>query len=258
MEIAGPGQVPMTAGAGGNFVVAMQKLNAVSGVAIQQKRQLAEALIGFVEQNNKYVVYNNAGEKGPDTEMFFVQEGSAWWERMCVPPDCKPWRMDFRDLPPGGLERGLGDKFLHIERPCTLTCCCLNRPELEVTELPSNRLIGKLRDPWHCWNVNFQLFDSVGQHQLSSSACCCQKGILCPWPCCGCTVDFQVTEPDQSDEIAHIQKTWMMGDYCPLCFQDWDNFQVAFGKAASPDYKVLLMSLAIFIQLRYFDSRNQA
>jgi len=39
--------------------------------------------------------------------------------------------------------------------------------------------------------------------------------------------------------------------------KDWDNNVIHFGETANPDYKMLLITMATFIQLRLFDRRNQ-
>lgn len=235
--------------------MAAQKMANMSAVKVQQKRRLLEA-VSCWEQQNRYMIYD---QNNQSQQLYFVQEGSKWWERMCIPNDCKPWRMDFHNLPPGGIgEEPDGTRFpvfLHIERPCSLTCCCINRPEAIITEVPSGRVLGTLRDPFACCSLTFQVFDAAGQETLKSSSCCCKKALCCPCP--GCVVEFPIDDARSGSSVASLQKTWMWGDHCPICFKDWDNYAVHFGQAANPDYKMLLIGLATFVQMRYFDSRNQ-
>lgn len=257
MEIQ-PGQQLMGVmqGASAEMQSAAQKIARTQHVKVQQKRQLLEA-VSCWEQQNKYVIYDGPDENS--NPIYFIQEGSAWWERMCFPPDCKPWRMDYHNIPPTGMPEGTDPKmfpvFMHIERPCSLTCLCINRPEAIITEVPSGRVLGKLRDPWHCYNLTFEIQDPADVTRLTSSTCCCSKGLICPCP--GCTVDFPIADAGDQHDVATITKTWMWGDCCPMCFKDWDNNVIHFGETANPDYKMLLITMATFIQLRMFDRRNQ-
>jgi hypothetical protein len=258
-----PGQQLMgvLAGATAELQVASQKIQHANQVKVMQQRQLLQALSCF-EQQNRYLVYD-----GPTMEanpVFYVQEGSKCWERNCCPyPDCKPWRMTYHNIPPGAVPSdGAIDPvamqqhpaFLHIERPMSCTCCCINRPEAIITELPSGRVVGKLRDPFAFCNFTFQIQDPSGQERLKSSTYCCQLGFC---PCPGCQVSFPINDSSDDHQVATITKTWMKGECCPLCFKDWDNNVINFGEAANPDYKMLLMTLATFIQMRYFDGRSQ-
>jgi len=247
-------------GAGDNLQLAISKLGNVPIVQVQQKRTLLEAVSCF-EQQNKYVVYEGVydgkdGSKG----LFWVQENTKCWERMIIPPGCKPWRLDFHNLPQGGIAEGATGNhfphFLHIEKPCAFTCLCMNRPEAVVTEMPSGRKLGSIRDPFAFFNYTLNIQDAQGVERLRSNTSCCQIG---DWLCCpGMTVTFPVEDGADGHQVAKLIKTWMKGDWCTLCFKDWDNMQVHFGEAANPDFKLLLMGLATMVQMRYYDSRNQS
>jgi len=255
LNVGAPGQQLMQ-GAGPEMTNAVQKMQNMTAVKVQQKRRLLEA-VSCWEQQNRYMI---SDQNDQAKQLYFVQEGSKWWERMCLPSDCKPWRMDFHNLPQGGLQDGTDGTshpaFLHIERPCSLTCCCINRPEAIITEVPSGRVLGTLRDPFAFCNLTFQVFDSTGAETLKSSTCCCTKGLICKCP--GCIVDFPINDARDGRDVATLRKTWMWGDHCPMCFKDWDNYAVHFGEASNPDYKLLLIALSTFVQMRYFDSRNDS
>jgi len=257
-----PGQQLMGVmmGASNELQSASMKMAHTGAVKVQQQRQILEAVSCF-EAQNRYLIYD--GPTPESTPIFYVQEGSLWWERMCCPPDCKPWRMTYHNIDPSAVAGGISPEklkqypaFLHIERPCSLTCWCLNRPEAVITEGgPGGRILGKLRDPCAPCHLTFEIQDPSGQNRLDSRLCFCQKGLLCPCP--GCTVDFPINDIGDGHQVAQITKTWMAGDCCPLCFKDWDNNVIHFGEASNPDYKMLLITLATFIQMRYFDGRNQ-
>jgi len=240
-------------GAQGEMMNAIQKLTPLQSVKVQQKRRLLEAVTCF-DQQNMYVVYMNE-----TTPMFWIQENTPCLQRNCLPPDCGPWNLSYHNIGPQGLDEGASGKhfpeFLNIDRPCSLTCCCFNRPEAIVVEKPSGRMLGKLRDPWACCNFTFQIFDASGIERLKTNTCCCQVGNFCRCP--GVQIVFPVLDSTSDSDVATLTKTWMMGDCCPLCFKDWDNFQTHFGQAANPDFKLLLLALTSFIHLRMFSTANQ-
>jgi len=242
---------------------AAQKLHKIKACRVQQKQQALEGAASACccvccEQNNRYVIYD-LNDKRMVKPLFYVQEQSRYWERNCLPIGCKPWRLDFHNVPPEGLRDGYDPttykKFLHIERPCSATCCCINRPHARIHEFPSNRMLGTLRDPFNPCMYTFQIRDAHGVETLRSSTCCCSVARFCPCP--GTEMHFPVYDATDGADVATLNKTWMAGDCCPCCFEDWDNYSVFFGDATQSDYKFLLIGLATFVQMRYFDSRNQ-
>lgn len=254
MEMGAPGQALMAAEQG-PMASAMMKLQPLASNRIQQKRKLLEA-VTCLEQQNMYMIY--AGES-TEQQLFWVQENSSFLQRNCLPNDCAPWNLSFHDLPlgqqvPEGETGKFHPEFLRIERPCSCTICCYNRPEAVITEVPSGRVIGSLRDPWACCDFTFEVKDGSGNQTLKSFTTCCQKGTFCPCP--GNEVNFPVTDVSDGHEVALVKKIWMMGDCCPCCSKDWSNMTVRYGEVKSLDYKLLLMALASFIQIRQYDSRN--
>merc|ERR1719330_1968091 len=158
--IGAPGQAVMSAE--GPLGFAVQKLQPLTSSRVQQRRRLLEAVSCF-EQQNMYVVY--AGE-GTDQQLFWVQENSSCIQRNCLPPDCAPWTLSFHDLQqpvPDGQSGKHNPEFLRIERPCSFTCLCFNRPEATITEVPSGRVLGSLRDPWACCNFTYELKDATAK-----------------------------------------------------------------------------------------------
>jgi len=252
MSAPAQGSMNIQSGAQGDMVIAFHKVDGLPSVRIMQKRKLLEAL-GCFDQQNMYVVYNPQNQP-----IFWVQENTPCLQRNCLPSDCAPWNLSYHNIGPEGLPEGQSGKhfpeFMEINRPCSLTCLCFNRPQGDVTEKPNNRPIGKLADPWHCCNFTYQVFDASGEERMSTNTCCCQVGTLCPCP--GNTIEFPIMDTKGQD-MATLTKTWMMGDCCPLCFKDWDNFQAKFLEGASADHKMLLMALASFIHLRQFSSNQQ-
>eukprot|EP00747_Dinoflagellata_sp_TGD_P171159 gnl/TRDRNA2_/TRDRNA2_204530_c0_seq1.p1 gnl/TRDRNA2_/TRDRNA2_204530_c0~~gnl/TRDRNA2_/TRDRNA2_204530_c0_seq1.p1 ORF type:complete len:301 (-),score=20.97 gnl/TRDRNA2_/TRDRNA2_204530_c0_seq1:129-1031(-) len=231
-----------------------QVLNQHERLQIRQQRQWIEALTGL-ERNNRYVIRDVAGR-----DTFFVQENSSCIERNCCHGSCKAWRMDVFLIGAGGLDAGVGQMIhvMHIERPCTCTCLCMNRPEVILSDSEGVKL-GSIREPFSCCNLPFTVHDASGTAVLETNVSCCQCGLCCPCPFQGCPgnkVGFDVHDISNGQEVAMVEKHWMCGDLCQ-CLNEWDNYWVHFGQAANARYKLLLLALSIFIQMRFFDRRNQ-
>lgn len=222
---------------------------------ISQLRQWVEALTGF-ERNNRYMVRDENGR-----DLFFIRENSSCIERNCCHGACKAWRMDVYllgpDYPAGG--EGSMTPFMHLERQCTCTCMCLNRPEVVISEIPSGRILGSVREPFTFCNLRFVVHNPDESPVLETDTSCCQWGLCCACPCEGLAcnqVSFPLTDVNSGTEIAEIVKQWMWGD-CIQCLGEWDNYRIRFGDGSNSDYKVLLLAVSIFIQVRLFDRRNQ-
>lgn len=228
-----------------------------SRLQLRQQRQWLEAMSGF-EKNNKYCLRDAAGN-----DIFFIKENSTCAERTfsgCCGGLCKQWRMDIFLLGPQGVAGGLHTMtpFMHLERPCHATCMCMNRPEVQVTDAESKMKIGTIREPFTCCNLKFEVLNHADEPTLNVEGCCCQPGLLCPCPCDGVPcqlIDFPITDIKSGGAVAKIEKKWRLGDMCP-CAGEWDDYWIDFGDAKNPDFKILFLVTAIFIQMRFFDRRN--
>jgi len=221
------------------------------GVQIRRQMRLLEELIGY-EQNNKYVVRNlpKPGQDDGDTEYLLAAEKSTWCERNCYPPDCAPWRMDIYSLPSGKDDKSM----LHIEKPCQCTFCCLNRPEIFITDPNTGAAVASIKDPFACCDMTIDVKDTNGEVLFHTVGGCCQCGLHCPCP--GQEVNFQIQDPTTKEEVAHLKKIWMLGDCCPFMSKEVDNFQVDFGKVTDPKLKTLIFLVGIMVDFRFFSQRQ--
>mmetsp|Transcript_4861 Transcript_4861/g.8450 ORF Transcript_4861/g.8450 Transcript_4861/m.8450 type:complete len:278 (-) Transcript_4861:12-845(-) len=254
-EVAAPGQMAMVVG--GQTLVTGPAAKAYSLMAaqprmqIRQQRQLIEAFINF-EVNNQYVM---RGADGKD--LFFLKENSSCMERNCCRSRCSAWRMDIFLLGPRGLEGSERSMvpFMHLGRPCSMTCMCVGRPEVEISELPSGRIVGYIVEPFACCQSPFfTLHDHERNPVLRSKVPCCSPGLCCRCPCHGvpCNeVQFPVNDFETKEMVAMVRKFWMWGDLC-WWLGEWDNYWAEFGAINHPDYKALVLGLAIYIQMRFF------
>mmetsp|Transcript_63418 Transcript_63418/g.206772 ORF Transcript_63418/g.206772 Transcript_63418/m.206772 type:complete len:263 (+) Transcript_63418:137-925(+) len=208
----------------------------------------------FCEWNNLYLVKDWEGN-----HLFAVKEDSDCLQRNCCARPCKAWSMDVFLLSPDGYsgDESLGEPFLHLDRPFTYTCCCLNRPQVEVSEVPSLNVLGRLEDPFSCcirWKLAVRDSDNRLMHE--TEACFYQRGICCPWPCCGSTVEFPIRDLSTGQRVTTLTKEWNWGDLCPLCAKELSSLNVNYGEMSDPSQKLLMMSTALFIQMVLFDIRS--
>jgi len=245
-------------------------LAGLPSVTIRQQRNLGELVTAAVgvdmEFNNKYVIYDPAG-----VPVFYARENSSWIERNCFPPDCAPWRMTIFQLGShaqiinqGGGRISLSSTqmapFLYLERPCSFTCCCFNRPEVFITDMQVNTPLGSVRDPCACCDLTYTLKDDAGAEVLAARGKCCQCGLCCPCVCDGCPgkeVLFPISDADSGAVVGHCKKIWEWGDACPWCFKEWDNYQVNFDAVTNPQWKTMLIAMGLFIDVRHFNPRNK-
>jgi len=229
---------------------AMQVMEGVSGLTIKEKVSLVEAataLLGQeVEMANKYSIL----DAGTGEQIFYAVEQTDCITRQvkqCC-GDCAPWSVDILLT-----KKGHQQKAFHMERPFTCTCCCFNRPVVEISDT-SGRSIGRVVDPCTCCAMTFHVHDAQGNDVVTADGGCCQWGICCPLPCGPCSkIDFDVLT--RGRKVGHLQKK--VPGCCKFFFaSDADNYHVDFGAVRDPYHKVLIMALAIFMDFRYFNNNS--
>eukprot|EP00419_Tripos_fusus_P064123 CAMPEP_0172929970 /NCGR_PEP_ID=MMETSP1075-20121228/218754_1 /TAXON_ID=2916 /ORGANISM="Ceratium fusus, Strain PA161109" /LENGTH=271 /DNA_ID=CAMNT_0013791277 /DNA_START=721 /DNA_END=1536 /DNA_ORIENTATION=- len=151
---------------------------------------------------------------------------------------------------------GANQKVFHMKRDATCTCCCFNRPVVEIMDVTSNQIFGSISDPFACCNLTFDVKDHTDQEVLAANGGCCQWGLCCPLPCGPCAeVNFDLNDPS-GQGVGKLKKK------VPNCFKfflapDVDNFNVDFGGVSHPQYKALVMALAIFMDFRYVKDHTE-
>lgn len=240
----------------GGMSPALACLAAHPRIEVKEKASWIEAItaaIGFeIEMANKYKIYAEGGEN----ELFYAVEQTDCCARQCKSscPDCAPWNVHI--LHHDGMG-GYGKAF-HMERPQTCTCCCLNRPIVDIHDsMAGEKKIGSIQDPFACCDLTFTLRDPNDEPVLKALGGCCQLGLICPLPCGPCSkVNFEVVDAKTNESVGSIQKR--VPSCCKFLFaSDVDNYYVEFGKVQDPTWKAMMMALSIFIDFRYFsDNKN--
>jgi len=224
-------------------------------VRVQQFQRIKDSFA--CDFNNWYTVMDADG-----APIFYVKEDSTCVERNCCSGACKAWRMDMY-LPGDSKDISQDDHkpFMHLERPFTFTCCCLNRPTVHVSEFvekgnsPTGRELGTLYDPCTCCNLQTTIIPAAGtdNSHLKIVGSPCQIGICCKCP--GNTIDFAIQNQDDS-EVAHLTKIWKCGDIAPLCSKEWSTFDMEFKEVSKAEDRLMIVATSLFVQLLWFDAQR--
>lgn len=234
---------------------AVGALKSIRSIKIKEKASLFEAasaaaLIGQdVGTVNKYRVLD--GSSG--NELFYAVETSSCLQRhlrLCC-GDCASWHVEIVST-----ENGLSQEAFLLERPWTWTCCCFNRPRVQVKLAKTSTLIGSIVDPCTCCALmRFSVKDADGNDVAVAEPGCCQWGLCCPCPCGPCS-RIQLTIKDAHGKQAGSVNRQIPGP-CSFCFAPQvDHYNLDFGSITDPTHKVLLMSMAIFMDFRYFNDNS--
>lgn len=231
----------------------IQCLNSLEGVEVKEKASLIEALTAIIgaeiEMANKYKIFAPGGEE----ELFYAVEETSCIMRQvksCC-PDCAPWKLNML------YTRGGAQEVVYkMNRDATCTCCCFNRPVINVNDAHTQNKIGSIRDPCACCDLTFQVRDPNDDPVLKVRGGCCQWGLCCPLPCGPCAeVNFDIQDYKTGADVGHLKKK-VPGCCKWLVAPDVDNYKIQFGGVQNPEYKVLMIALAIFIDFRYFNDNS--
>eukprot|EP00811_Abedinium_folium_P003739 NODE_13439_length_1165_cov_13.684971.p1 GENE.NODE_13439_length_1165_cov_13.684971~~NODE_13439_length_1165_cov_13.684971.p1 ORF type:complete len:280 (+),score=54.08 NODE_13439_length_1165_cov_13.684971:34-840(+) len=228
-------------------------LSSMNKVEIKEKVNAIEALTAMlgqeIEMANRYKVFTDGGSE----ELFYIVEQTDCMMRQvkqCC-PDCAPWKVSMFYT-----RNGANQLVYNITRDATCTFCCFNRPVINVTDVTTGEKIGSARDPWAFCDLTFTIRDPQNEPVLNVNGGCCQPGLWCPLPCGPCAeVNFPITDAKSSAKVGHIQKR-VPGCCKFLIADDVDNYNVDFGEVEHPQYKAMVIAMAIFIDFRFFSNNS--
>lgn len=226
-------------------------MGGVTGLTIKEKVRTLEAVSAIlgaeIEMANKYQIFNQDGSE----QLFYAVEQTDFCTRQlkqCC-GDCAAWNVDILYT-----QGGRSDQAFKLHRDFTMTCCCLNRPAVDVNTAQGQK-IGTLRNPCTACDLVFDIEDATGTPLLKINGSCCQMGLFCPCPCGPCsTVHFEIKTPD-GNNVGTVKKRipgmckWLIAD-------DADNYHVDFPGVNDPAQKILLMGASIFMDFRYFNNNS--
>jgi len=142
-----------------------------------------------------------------------------------------------------------------INKPFKCTCCCLERPVMDVTYSQGKQLVGQVKQPFTCCDPHFTVYDYSGTLRYFIHADYCQCGICCANNFCG----------KMSEATFNIYKDAGMTQPCGSIIKkvasfselvtSADSYQVNFPLDASPSEKILLIVTTLMIDYQYFEQK---
>lgn len=228
-------------------------MEGLNGVYIKQKFELIEMVNQGYEAPNKYYVYaldSDGSKKGK--KILKCKEKTGYCQRNCVSQECRGIQMKVVNL-----KSEDEDTVLKMNKECQCTIQCINRPKMEVklVENDQDQYLGKVTDPWDCCNHCFKIYNKDDEVRYNVKASCLQLGLCCNCPCNACEkVLFQIKDNEgvEHEELKKIGKGCMKNT-----MGDADNFSVPFPINASWEDKVLIMTVALMIDYRMFESKGK-
>lgn len=232
-------------------------LRGMDRVVIKQQLQLLEVIVGW-EMAQKFLIAD-----GNQRDVFIAAERQngimGMLGRQALDESQRPFTMDIAMLTGPGMQPA---PFIRLERPYTCTCCCFNRPRLNVYNAFDNRLLGYVTDPWTCCcQFKFTIHDAMDNEILKIDQSACSCAMCCwGWPC-GCQkVDFAVIDSKTGQAVGNIQRQFNSMQALGMVTgvnMDADQFQVDFHAVQAAEWKAVLIGAAMDLEYRKFGVGGQ-
>ncbi|CRG99089.1 phospholipid scramblase, putative [Plasmodium relictum] len=213
------------------------------------KEFISDFFMGLkLDFNNRYLVLDKSNE----ITKFIAIENSHFANRNCLPKMCIPVKMKILRY---GKEINMPD--LIIEKDCSCTMCCLNRPTIKMYDFSNNNnkeLIGTIKSPFSCCSYKFDLFDTSNNKIIYMNDTCFQFGIICPLPCGVCKYsNFYLHDAKTKEKVAHLRREV---PFLQLVKQDLDNYVMNFEQIVNPEWKMMVLAFALFLDYIYYDYKK--
>jgi hypothetical protein len=233
------------------------KISSLNGIFIKQRMNLMEVVTGC-EMENIFDIFEKKPleEKEKGKRQWRAKEESTCVQRNCVSQNCRSFNLkiyNVKNAPGEGLEQ-----CLLMERPCTCTCFCLNRPfmTLHYVENNDNIYLGKISDPYDVCKMMFMVYDKADNPIYKIQTCCINCGVICRGcPCGPCEkVSFDVVDLRTGSTIPPISK---LNQTCMKDFvTDTDNYGINFIEGTSWEDKSLLLGAVLFLDYMMFEEKG--
>ncbi|CXI08518.1 phospholipid scramblase, putative [Plasmodium berghei] len=224
----------------------------LKGCRIKQQFDDREFLADYVmgmkfDFNNKYLIL----DAGNELLKFTAIENSEFFSRNCLPKMCIPINMKILSY---GKELVKPD--IMVEKDCSFTICCLNRPIIKMYDFSNNnnkKLIGTIRPPFSCCSFKFDLFDASNKKIIYMDDTCCQMSILCPCPFGPFKFsNYYLRDAKTHERIAHLRKEV---PFLKFVKRDIDNYTLNFEDVQNPEWKMMLLAFSLFLDYIYYDAK---
>eukprot|EP00330_Aristerostoma_sp_ATCC50986_P005615 CAMPEP_0114594274 /NCGR_PEP_ID=MMETSP0125-20121206/15903_1 /TAXON_ID=485358 ORGANISM="Aristerostoma sp., Strain ATCC 50986" /NCGR_SAMPLE_ID=MMETSP0125 /ASSEMBLY_ACC=CAM_ASM_000245 /LENGTH=222 /DNA_ID=CAMNT_0001794359 /DNA_START=265 /DNA_END=933 /DNA_ORIENTATION=- len=202
---------------------------------------------------NKYYIYQNDEEgdkKGH--KLMRAKEKSGWCARNCMHPDCKPFKVIIEHE--GGPRDG--DNILELNREFRCTCCCFNRPEMDVNyvENGANEYVGKVTQPWYCCDKGLMIWTAKAKMFMKSELIAANSDFSAKCPARVAKLSISDMKKPGGESVGIVQKR--TAGCVQSAITTADNFSANFPDDATPQTRALIMSSILLMDFAYFEEKQ--
>ena len=229
-----------------------------NGIFVKQKFDMLELVTGC-NREKKFYVYDHSpnSEAQKDSLVYFsCKESSGCCARNCMTSATKPLYM----LIHKGFNASSANvaPVLTMQRPCTCTCWCLNRPNMTVTytENGANEFLGKVVDEFSCCDHIYTIRDPTDKIIFTIQASCCQCGLLCKGPCQSCQrVEFKLFS-GHMEKFEGMMVKLGKANILKNMLSSADNFSMSWPQITDWRHKALLLASILLINFMMFEEKD--
>ena len=231
----------------------MAELAMSTGVLIKQQAQFLEQITGC-ESPNRYYVFSQSPQGGMKL-LFKCKEYSECCMRNCCPAKSREFNMAVKHIATAAnLNEDFNTPFVDIRKPFKCTCFCLDRPEMLIKYGANNQPLGRIKQPYTCFDPMFSTYDSTGNKRYTIHADCCQCGLLCANNFLGklSEVTFHIYSNGNMTSPPSGSITKKSATASELVTSA-DSYQVNFPRDATPEDKMVLIAAGLMIDYQFFE-----
>ena len=227
----------------------MTELIGSTGAVIRQEVDMFEVISGC-ETQNRYNVFLQSpmGLK----YAFRCIERSGCCSRTCCSNNCRSLKLDIRHVASANEDPDLSKVFISANKPCACNCCCFCRAHLDIILSDNNLLIGRIREPCTCCDIETEIYDRNNELKYNIIGDCCQFGL-----CCGSSaekmaeIEFRIKSQGQTVGVMKKLSS-TMGEY----FSKADSYKITFPNKATAEEKMLLICAGLLIDYQNFEKKE--
>eukprot|EP00929_Paragymnodinium_shiwhaense_P115519 TRINITY_DN84468_c0_g1_i1.p1 TRINITY_DN84468_c0_g1~~TRINITY_DN84468_c0_g1_i1.p1 ORF type:complete len:545 (-),score=76.90 TRINITY_DN84468_c0_g1_i1:53-1687(-) len=218
-------------------------------VCIEEAAALIEGVESLAENGGSVMNTYRVVDQDSQKELLYAVETSTvpFLVRRCF-PDCVPWQADIIYTKDGARELAF-----QVDRDWSMACCCcLARQDVYVSDAGSGINLGIIQDSWtFTHGVDFEMFESTGDHALSAETGLLSQCSLCcalPWGPCKQTY---MPVRNRKNRLVGSLRQEASRCWC-WSFQSKDaRFKVDFSNVKTPVEKAMIVALALLVHFRY-------
>ena len=182
---------------------------------------------------------------------FKCSERSDTCVRCCCNASSRPLELVIKHIISSEqLKNDLAKDFIRVNKPFECACCCFCRPHMDVRLTDNNALIGKVREPCTCCDLDTEIYNSNGNYRYLITGDYCQTGLCC------CpklsSVKFDILE--NNSLVGRMKKlsAQSLGEF----FTKADSYQIDFPQLSSAEERMLLIIAGLMIDYQYFEDNH--